>query len=665
MREKEANKTTLIPISNSNSQLSNNNSGGPRTPLLNISSPSKTPSSPSNFQSSTSLRNKPKRLAIISSKPLNSMNLTSAPNRLAHLLALGPLSFETLLQKIRIPQQDLENLLKQYGHKDSSSLDPTASPNGDIYSLADQYYKELRVWDWKLYTPSQRSQVIKDSIAVFDRLGLPADHVARRCLIDPKIRQAQKEAAEAAREAQYQAENEEKLLEKKAEEKAAMEHMAQLAAKNKATRIASGGSNVNGIIPVTNNTSSNSTNGSNASNNGPKPINIKKVTKSSAPKIPEKPSLPAIPTESTVIANKKHSPSTSPALNDTPAPRNRSSSTSSENSLVSLPSVKKPLKSTTTVKTSKKRTLSSQDSDYYSSGSESIKVKRQALDQNENLPTSGEKDAAILVSQFKRLYSKYAKLYNQLNTSLPKSSSLGPNKTFSSQVFKSKHMDSATLKKQTQNLQLLLSMHKQLESLKSELWSLPPPKTYTNSNTSNPTSHNKPSSIRSNKIDITKLNVPSANNAKTQNSSNNSTATAAKSVSVSSTKPVIRKRIPKKTTTNNNNSNNTKTSSSSPSTSPLSPLPRASNSTSSSAKSRSSLPSTLPTLPNSTSPALSTASKRSPSINGRPNYVAKQSSSSSSLPTSSATRRNTSSSPISSKSRSYSTTMKVNSRINK
>lgn len=192
LREKEANKATLLDLP------------GSRGPSA---SPSSRPAS------STSL--KPKRLPLTVVKPLSSMSIHSAPHRAIHLLALAPISPLAMSQKTKIPLAEVETLLGTYGKK----------VEGDLFTLADARYKDLRVWEWK-YSPQQRDHVIAESTKAFDSLGLPADHACRRNLIDPKIKKAEADALAAEKEAKRRAIADAEAAEKLVAERAASERLA-------------------------------------------------------------------------------------------------------------------------------------------------------------------------------------------------------------------------------------------------------------------------------------------------------------------------------------------------------------------------------------------------------------------------------------------------------
>ncbi|KAA8914024.1 hypothetical protein TRICI_003042 [Trichomonascus ciferrii] len=163
-REKEANKATLLDASSKQQQQQSK------------------PGSPAPAAST----NKHRTLQISASRPLSSQALSSGPNRVVHLLALGPTTSQTIASRTNLPQADVDAILDQYAHRGNED---------GVFVLADNRYKELRVWDWRHYSADERRRVIADSTAAFDRLALPPDHPARKNLIDPKLRKQQSSGA--------------------------------------------------------------------------------------------------------------------------------------------------------------------------------------------------------------------------------------------------------------------------------------------------------------------------------------------------------------------------------------------------------------------------------------------------------------------------------------
>lgn len=142
------------------------------------------------------------------------MSIHSPPHRIIHCLAIAPITAEALSQRTKLPASEVENLLKEYATKTSD----------DLYTLADNRYKDLRIWEFR-YNQSQRAQVIADSIKAFDALNVPKDHPYRRNLIDPKVKKAEAEAIAAEKEAKRRAIIDAEAAEKLASEKAASDRL--------------------------------------------------------------------------------------------------------------------------------------------------------------------------------------------------------------------------------------------------------------------------------------------------------------------------------------------------------------------------------------------------------------------------------------------------------
>jgi hypothetical protein len=126
-------------------------------------------------------------------KPLSAMNLLSGTMRVLHLLALGPNTAATVAARTNLPIAEVEATLKEYAIREEKT---------GSYVLADNRYKDLRIWEWKHYSPNERARVLQDTAAAFDRLGYSADHTARRALIDPKLRHTKRKEPSPERPSQ-------------------------------------------------------------------------------------------------------------------------------------------------------------------------------------------------------------------------------------------------------------------------------------------------------------------------------------------------------------------------------------------------------------------------------------------------------------------------------
>ncbi|KAK9239461.1 hypothetical protein V1525DRAFT_417628 [Lipomyces kononenkoae] len=167
LREKESMRTTLLETkSHARSQYS--------TP-----SPRLAPSSPH----LNGLAKPRPTLAPSSPKPANVMR--SLPMRTLHLLAVEePATATRLADRTKSSADDIRAILAQYAKT------VTNSSGMETFELTDAAYKELHVWEWRGYYPSDRDKVIAKATAAFERLGLPKDDPAWKMLIEPRLRQS-------------------------------------------------------------------------------------------------------------------------------------------------------------------------------------------------------------------------------------------------------------------------------------------------------------------------------------------------------------------------------------------------------------------------------------------------------------------------------------------
>ncbi|KAK9324955.1 hypothetical protein V1517DRAFT_315569 [Lipomyces orientalis] len=167
LREKESLRTTLLePKSRGRSQYS--------TP-----SPRLAPSSPH----LTGLAKPRQTLAPSSPKPGNVMR--SLPMRMLHLLAVEePSPVARLADRTKSSGDDIRAILAQYAR---TVVDNSGE---EKFALTDTAYKELHVWEWRGYYPSDRDKVIAKATAAFERLGLPKDDPAWKMLVEPRLRNA-------------------------------------------------------------------------------------------------------------------------------------------------------------------------------------------------------------------------------------------------------------------------------------------------------------------------------------------------------------------------------------------------------------------------------------------------------------------------------------------
>lgn len=100
--------------------------------------------------------------------------------RLIQLLASGAANDVELSSRLRIQSGSLSDLLED-----------VAVQKGQDWALRDTLYQEVKFWDWKGYTTSERSCAISRASEAMDRLQLPANHTARLRLVHPEKRNAE------------------------------------------------------------------------------------------------------------------------------------------------------------------------------------------------------------------------------------------------------------------------------------------------------------------------------------------------------------------------------------------------------------------------------------------------------------------------------------------
>jgi hypothetical protein len=472
LREKQANRTTLIDI---NGQRS-------------------TTASPSSFPRPLPNLSKPKRLPLSSTKPLSSTSIHSLPNRAIHLLAVGPITSEAMAQKMKIPLSEVENLLKEYGTRANAD-----GEEPELYRLADNRYKDLRVWEWK-YSPTLRTQVIAAATKAFDILDIPKDHVYRRNLIDPKIKKAEAEAAAAEKDAQRRAAAEIEAAEKAAAEKLAFEKITEQAkaAKQAASQVRRQVSNPTSMLQKV--TKIGTTNGpkrrspslssSDSATTSPKALSgtgaNSATTTRKSPVISDGDSPP--PTSGPIISKTRkrlHPPVASTSTRGatstgTPASRTSSFDTLQQHSPAS-PSTysppSPPASTTLTLLNPKKRKLPASSTPDVTirtakrPANETAKISASSLPSTLPSPpkpgTAGpDEDMFALAQMFREKYSVYEKLYRKISNS---------NNVVTASAAASYREAAGGDDRQSEKVRKLVSLHRELEQVKKRLWAMSPP----------------------------------------------------------------------------------------------------------------------------------------------------------------------------------------------
>lgn len=99
---------------------------------------------------------------------------------LVHLLALGPVSEHSLASKTKAPEDMVLKVLNKVGNR---------VEHGRRWSLADDVYKELDVWDFPYHTPDDREKAIAHCREAFGRLRLEKRAPEWRLLLSPEERE--------------------------------------------------------------------------------------------------------------------------------------------------------------------------------------------------------------------------------------------------------------------------------------------------------------------------------------------------------------------------------------------------------------------------------------------------------------------------------------------
>lgn len=97
--------------------------------------------------------------------------------RLLQMLAVGAATPEEVATKLKAPVDAISEILPE-----------VACQSGELWTLQDNAYQKLKVWDWKGYTSAERSAVIVRASQAFDRQNLASDDIARIKLIHPERR---------------------------------------------------------------------------------------------------------------------------------------------------------------------------------------------------------------------------------------------------------------------------------------------------------------------------------------------------------------------------------------------------------------------------------------------------------------------------------------------
>ncbi|KAF5092729.1 hypothetical protein D0Z00_004439 [Geotrichum galactomycetum] len=398
---------------------------------------------------------------------------------------------------MKIPLSEVENLLKEYGTRANAD-----GEEPELYRLADNRYKDLRVWEWK-YSPTLRTQVITAATKAFDTLDIPKDHVYRRNLIDPKIKKAEAEAAAAEKDAQRRAAAEIEAAEKAAAEKLAFEKITEQAkaAKQAASQVRRQVSNPTSMlqkvtkIGTTNGLKRRSPSMSSSDSAQLLTTSPKAVSGTGASSVSTTRKSPVIsdgdspPLTSGPITSKTrkrlHPPAASTSTRGatptgTPASRSSSFDTLQQHSPAS-PSTysppSPPASTTSSLLNPKKRKLPASSTPDVTirttkrPANDTAKISASSLPSTLPSPpkpgTAGpDEDMFALAQMFREKYSVYEKLYRKISNS---------NNVVTASAAASYREAASGDDRQSEKVRKLVSLHRELEQVKKRLWAMSPP----------------------------------------------------------------------------------------------------------------------------------------------------------------------------------------------
>lgn len=128
--------------------------------------------------------------------------ISAITKKLVHLLALGPISIEDMIQRTKVSKNDVESVLRSismvYSPQKQKQIinkypyEPEKKEEGEVlYVLNYSNYKELRLNDWK-YSMEELKQIKENCKAVYNHLNYPSSHPAR-LVLDPKEKELKSE----------------------------------------------------------------------------------------------------------------------------------------------------------------------------------------------------------------------------------------------------------------------------------------------------------------------------------------------------------------------------------------------------------------------------------------------------------------------------------------
>ncbi|KAJ1656418.1 hypothetical protein IWQ61_004010 [Dispira simplex] len=193
---------TAYPVSRSTATSKRTN-GRTLRPVVNTIAPSHLSHSHGSGLGSPSSALIPRSSAVGSTLSPSSGGGVPLHTRLVQLLALKPYHIDTLVSTVKAKRDLVVQTLPRFATLIPSSPTPSATyflgsapsrfnnashqkdPASGMWALCPEGYREVRIYDWSIYSARERETVMKHATAAFDFLKLPPDAPERSKLISP------------------------------------------------------------------------------------------------------------------------------------------------------------------------------------------------------------------------------------------------------------------------------------------------------------------------------------------------------------------------------------------------------------------------------------------------------------------------------------------------
>ncbi|KAI7879542.1 uncharacterized protein EV154DRAFT_52282 [Mucor mucedo] len=104
----------------------------------------------------------------------NNPHLEKLSDRVIQLLAIKPYQITTMAKALETTSWDIKRIVDDVG-----ICIPDQSSQKKKYCLKPQLYKNVRIWDWPLYTETEKDTVYANAKEAYDILQLPPDAIER------------------------------------------------------------------------------------------------------------------------------------------------------------------------------------------------------------------------------------------------------------------------------------------------------------------------------------------------------------------------------------------------------------------------------------------------------------------------------------------------------